>query len=131
MQSYYEINVSYNGFHLFATAERSIQTTERAAEVYNIFKEKFPSSEGYKITVTFWNAAGRLIDFGITKDQARAFYRDLCGTVYGDRNKTCQGIMSADLIGEHMGLTEKRAKEYCEAMVEHGITERQGGGYVV
>lgn len=73
MQSYYEINVSHNGFHLFATAERSIHTKARAEEVYNIFKEKFPSSEGYQITVTFWSAAGRFIDFGITERQGGGY----------------------------------------------------------
>lgn len=49
---YYEINVSLNGQHLFATAERSITVEWKAKEIYKLFKEKFPESEGYKISVT-------------------------------------------------------------------------------
>lgn len=47
----YEINVSLNGKHFFATHERSIRTTWELTKVLNVFKEKFPPEEGYKITV--------------------------------------------------------------------------------
>lgn len=59
---YYEINVSLNGQHLFATAERSITSPWRAKEVYNLFREKFPEDEGYKIDVTEWNKVGKHIN---------------------------------------------------------------------
>ena len=59
---YYEINVSLNGQHLFATAERSITTSWEAEKVYNLFKEKFPESEGYKISVTYCEKIGKIID---------------------------------------------------------------------
>ena len=49
---YYEINVSLNGQHLFATAERSFGTLWEVEKVYNLFKEKFPENNGYKISVT-------------------------------------------------------------------------------
>lgn len=59
---YYEINVSKNGQHLFATAERSVTNNLKAKEVYNLFKEKFPESEGYEISVTRWEKVGKPID---------------------------------------------------------------------
>ena len=46
---YYEINVSLNGRHLFATAERSITDKSKLKQVLEVFKEKFPESEGYKL----------------------------------------------------------------------------------
>ena len=59
---YYEINVSKNGKHLFATAERSITVSWEAEHIYNLFKEKFPENEGYKITVTRWEKVGKIMD---------------------------------------------------------------------
>ena len=59
---YYEINVSLNGKHLFATAERSIVNTFQLQKVYNLFKEKFPEEDGYNITVTEWNKVGKSVE---------------------------------------------------------------------
>ena len=56
---YYEINVSKKGRHIFATAERSITTYADAKFMYELFKEKFPESEGYKIDVTYWQKIGK------------------------------------------------------------------------
>ncbi len=67
----------------------------------------------------------------ITKNQAKEFYRDLCGTAYGDSRKSCQGIMSVEHIAEIMGTEVERAESFCEAMIMHGVTERQGGLIVV
>ena len=67
----------------------------------------------------------------ITKAQANEFYRDLCGTVYGDPKKKCGGIMSEALIADHMGIDEELAHAYLRACAEYGITERQGGAWVV
>ena len=58
---YYEINVSLNGKHLFATAERSISNRWELDKVYHIFKEKFPESEGYEMSVTMWDKRGTYI----------------------------------------------------------------------
>lgn len=58
---YYEINVSLNGRHFFATAERSITSKTQMEEMYNLFLEKFPESEGYKLDVTEWNKIGKPI----------------------------------------------------------------------
>lgn len=59
---YYEINVSLNGQHLFATAERSVTTSWNAEKIYNLFKEKFPENEGYKIDVIHWEKFGKSIN---------------------------------------------------------------------
>ena len=59
---YYEINVSLNGQHLFATDKRSITDTHKLETVYNILKEKFPVKEGYYLTVTHYETVGKIID---------------------------------------------------------------------
>lgn len=59
---YYEITVSVNGRHLFATAERSIIADWQLANIYEIFKTKFPTEEGYKISVTKWEKTGKFIE---------------------------------------------------------------------
>lgn len=59
---YYEICVSLNGRHLFATAERSITDIHKANTVYKLFKEKFPEADGYKITLTKWDKVGKFIE---------------------------------------------------------------------
>ena len=69
--------------------------------------------------------------YKITEAQAREFYRDLCGTVYGDSNKNSQGIMSERLIADHMGICFSKADAYCNTMIKYGITERQNGMIVV
>lgn len=48
----YEINVSLNGKHFFATHERSITNSSALMKVFKVFVEKFPESDGYKISVT-------------------------------------------------------------------------------
>lgn len=67
----------------------------------------------------------------ITGNQARAFYRDLCGTVYGDPDRNSNGVMSEKLIADHMGISVERAAEFMWACAEHHITERQGGAWVI
>lgn len=67
----------------------------------------------------------------ITEGMAREFYRDLCGTVYGDANKTCGGTMDAELVADHMKITSEEAEEFLRAMCHFKITERQGGSYVI
>lgn len=59
---YYEINVSLNGNHFFATAERSITNKHTLEAVYKVFKEKFPESEGYKISVQRWEKVGKNVE---------------------------------------------------------------------
>lgn len=59
---YYEINVSKNGSHYFATAERSIQTHEKAVKMYEQFTALFPKEDGYNIMVTKYEQIGYGID---------------------------------------------------------------------
>ena len=59
---YYEINVSLNDRHFFATDKRSITNKQALKEVYNVFKEKFPKEEGYDIIVSLTETTGRYID---------------------------------------------------------------------
>lgn len=59
---YYEITVSVNGRHLFATAERSIIADWQLDNIYEVFKTKFPKEEGYKISVTKWEKTGKFIE---------------------------------------------------------------------
>lgn len=59
---YYEINVSLNGQHFFATNKRSITNKIALKVIYNIFKEKFTAEEGYHISVTKYETIGRPID---------------------------------------------------------------------
>lgn len=65
---YYDINVSLNGQHLFATAERSVTDSHKLQKVYKLFMEKFPEEEGYKITVTKWEKVGKYIDMENTDE---------------------------------------------------------------
>ena len=67
----------------------------------------------------------------ITQNQAKEFYRDLCGTYNGNANKTCQGIASVTHIAETMQITGNQAEAYCNAMIRYGITERQNGKIVI
>lgn len=46
---HYEINISLNGQHYFATNKRSITTKEKAKEIYNDLKSKFSEKVGIKL----------------------------------------------------------------------------------
>jgi hypothetical protein len=51
--SYYEINISKNGQHFFATAERSCTTTREAREVLRELIARFPREDGFEIGMTW------------------------------------------------------------------------------
>lgn len=55
---YYDINISKNGSHIFATSERSSTSKRNAELLFNEFKKRFPESEGFKISVSFWAKSG-------------------------------------------------------------------------
>lgn len=68
----------------------------------------------------------------ITKEMAMEFWRDLMGTLWGDSEcKATHGIMSVALIADHMRTTTERAERFLFACRKYGITERQGGAWVV
>jgi hypothetical protein len=48
---FFQINVSHEGLHVFATAEHSLTGFLRAREVYTLLREKFPESEGYAVVL--------------------------------------------------------------------------------
>lgn len=58
---YYEINIAHNGFHFFATAERSIQSEEKLFTVIEILDKKFPAEEGYTMSCTYWRTEGHSV----------------------------------------------------------------------
>ena len=75
---------------------------------------------------------GTVMNIGvITRQMAQEFYRDLCGTVYGDANKNSQGIMSVGLIADRMKIPFEKAEEFCDAMIKYDITERTMGMVIV
>ena len=64
--------------------------------------------------------------------KVRAFWRDLMGTLWGDPDtKATHGIMSAELIADHLDISASTAEEWLWECCRLGITERQGGGWVV
>lgn len=58
---FYEINVSKDGWHLFATADRSITSEERLEEMCTLFVKKFPSKKGYVMSVVQWDKVGEIM----------------------------------------------------------------------
>ena len=67
----------------------------------------------------------------ISTDKAKKFYKTLCFMYNRNENCTGQGVASAEHIAEYLRLDLDTTRELCDAMVYHGITERQGGGYVI
>ena len=59
---WYEINVSKDGKHYFATHERSITTIDRAVEIRDRLKKAMPEEEGFKYTITQWQKTGVKIE---------------------------------------------------------------------
>lgn len=49
---YYEINVSLNGKHFFATAPRSIQNLDTLKTVYSQLLNRFPVTENFALSVS-------------------------------------------------------------------------------
>ena len=67
----------------------------------------------------------------ISAGKAKEFYEILCFIYNRNRNCTGQGIATAEHIAENLQIDLDTTRELCDAMVYHGITERQGGGYVI
>ena len=64
MESHYEINVSLNGKHYFATASRSFNgSEEKALRAVIDFRGRFPKSEGFNVSCTYWKGTGYVMDF--------------------------------------------------------------------
>lgn len=67
----------------------------------------------------------------ISADKAKEFYKILCFMYNRNENYTCQGIATAEHIAEYLKLDLNITREICNAMVYYGITERQGGAYII
>lgn len=48
---WYEINVSHNGTHVFATSQRSLTDKLKLRLAHSLFLTKFPKGDGYEILV--------------------------------------------------------------------------------
>lgn len=59
---YYEINVSLNGQHFFATHARSLIDETKTRQVWFQMRKRFPISEGYQMELTFWKCSGEFVD---------------------------------------------------------------------
>jgi hypothetical protein len=59
---HYEINVSLNGEHFFATHSRSIVDSRKLKEVYGEMVERFPRSDGFAVSVVRVETTGRHVD---------------------------------------------------------------------
>ena len=66
----YEINVSKDGRHFFATSERSLRNDSELIAVYPIIAEKFPEAEGYRISVTRHYEYNRGVDINRIMEKA-------------------------------------------------------------
>ena len=55
---WYEINVSKDGKHYFATHERSITTIDKAVEIRDRLKASMPEEEGFEYSITQWQKTG-------------------------------------------------------------------------
>lgn len=79
MQSHYEINVSLNGHHLFATAPRSCVTESDMKLVLAEIAPRFPAGLGFKVSVTRWECVGRDVDIGKAAEPIDADHCPRCG----------------------------------------------------
>lgn len=61
---YYEINVSLNGQHFFATAKRSITDEKKLKQVLAVLVAKFPMKEGYDLVVESHIKSGCIKNIG-------------------------------------------------------------------
>lgn len=59
------------------------------------------------------------------------FYHSLCAYFNGAWYKKQQCVVSAELVAERFGLSVQDAEEVMCEMCFYGITERQGGAYVI
>jgi recombinational DNA repair protein (RecF pathway) len=80
--SHYEINVSKDGEHYFATDERSLRgTLEEAQTMARHFQKVFPKEEGYLVQLAYCMETQRTIEIDVPYDQfKRPMKCACCGT---------------------------------------------------
>jgi hypothetical protein len=62
---HYEINVSHEGRHLFATHERSMRSVEECKRVLEEVTKRFPESEGFAISVFRYEDKGTMVNANV------------------------------------------------------------------
>jgi hypothetical protein len=62
MENYFEVNVSLNGKHLFATAPRSARSAFELKRLLKVLRQQFPYKEGFEVTCTKWESSGTVVD---------------------------------------------------------------------
>lgn len=70
----------------------------------------------------------------ITIEQARNFWKDVMGTIYGDPNRTYNtGTASTRFIADKMGMSYATISDYLYRCADKDVrlTERQGGCWVI
>lgn len=70
------------------------------------------------------------IGASIPKGAARSFWSDLMGTLRFTTKGT-HGILTTEAIAERLGITPSVARAYLYKCAELGLTDRQGGAWVV
>lgn len=68
---HYEINVTFEGQHFFATSERSITSLSRLVMVASVLRYKFPESQGFNISLTRWENTGKTLELSAAIDQLK------------------------------------------------------------
>ena len=68
----------------------------------------------------------------ITKEQAKAFFRDVLGSFGFDPESTVtHGIVYHEAIAERLSIPMCKAEPFIYACYHYGITEKQGSGMVI
>lgn len=82
---YYEINVSLNGTHFFATAPRSLTTKEDARAVLAEFDKVFTEERGFVIMVEEFHLTGEYLNLDVLRGTAPQNCED-CGQKPGGQH---------------------------------------------
>lgn len=67
----------------------------------------------------------------MTKKQCKNFIADVKGAIWGNANHPDDAIVEAAFIAERLDISLSKANQFLWACARYGITERQGGGWVV
>jgi hypothetical protein len=118
----FEINVTSGSLHLFATAPHSLTNRPAAEALYELFKEKFPSEEGYEL---------RLVKVDETITELRTSTTDRMGsfTLFRDMDDFGASITVVDgdkgSIGQYLEDDEFIIKcRMAGAKIKEGIDNR-------
>jgi hypothetical protein len=56
---YYTVTVSHNGKHYFTTADNRLSSLVEMKKLVKDFHKRFPTKDGFKITVIHWTITGQ------------------------------------------------------------------------